>query len=160
MAKTLSLSLPRAGALTTILLATLLTLPIQVVTSQDTKSPPRFAYESNPLTDETLKTLLTSRGSDSFSPSVASLFAFDSSPTAPGDRLKSGACRVFPGDATWPAPEVWDGFDELLLRASVNSSGGLIKTIPLAAPCYENLGVLNSERCAAIQKGWSDGYLQ
>lgn len=45
------------------------------------------------------------------------------------DCLKSGACRVFPGDEAWPSQETWDTFGKLL-------GGVLIKTVPIAALCY------------------------
>jgi hypothetical protein len=44
-------------------------------------------------------------------------------------RTAPTGCKVFPGDAAWPADCVWDVLDQLV-------GGALIKTIPIGAPCY------------------------
>lgn len=116
--------------------------------AQDTK-PPLFTYEINTLTDETLVGLISSNNIST----SAALFAFDDPAVSTADRLKSGTCKVFPGDANWPSKSVWSDFNKLL-------GGQLIETVPLAAPCYQNLGVLDAEKCAGIQKNWADPYLQ
>lgn len=56
------------------------------------------------------------------------------------------ACRCFPGDSCWPAPSVWDDFN--------NTVGGrLIATVPLASPCHTP--TLEESECAAIQAAWT-----
>ena len=118
--------------------------------AQDTNQP-LFSYETNALTDGTLKSLIAS------TPGAAAndaLFAFDDARISTLDRLKSGACQVFPGGADWPSQAVWHVFDKLL------GEGALIETVPLAAPCYQNLVVFSTEKCAAVRSGWADPYLQ
>lgn len=110
---------------------------------------PLFAYETNALTDDTLKDFLDTSGAAT----DATLFAFDDERVSSADRLKSGACKVFPGDANWPSQDVWRVFDKLI-------GGALIETVPLAAPCYQNLGVYSSEKCAVIHANWTNAYLQ
>jgi len=114
--------------------------------------PPLFEYEVNSLTDEKLSALLETELKGN--PSVSALFRFGSngSVTSP-DRLKTGACKVFPGDANWPSLSVWDTFNGLL-------RGALIKTVPLAAVCYDDYGVYNAEKCAAVRDGFTNQYTQ
>lgn len=77
------------------------------------------------------------------------LFAFNTS----GPTIGSGECKVFPGDAAWPSPEEWDAFDELL-------DGALLKTVPIAAPCYQNWGVYDAGKCEALIGNWTSPYTQ
>lgn len=116
--------------------------------AQDTRQP-LFTYETNALNDDTLKSLINSSGISS----DAALFAFDDERVSTSDRLNSGACKVFPGDTNWPSQATWRDFNRLL-------GGALIETIPLAAPCYQNLGAFSAEKCAAIRSNWTDPYLQ
>ncbi len=62
-------------------------------------------------------------------------------------------CKVFPGDAAWPSDSVWASFN-----ASVG--GALIKTVPLAAPCYKNWPQYDAAKCAQIEANWHDPHLQ
>ncbi|KAK3346469.1 hypothetical protein B0T25DRAFT_624894 [Lasiosphaeria hispida] len=109
---------------------------------------PLFTYETNPLTDDTLRSFLDASGL--FVDDV--LYAFDDERISTADRLRSGACKAFPGDANWPSQADWRVLHTLL-------GGALIKTVPLAAPCYQNLGVFSTEKCAAIGSNWTNGYL-
>jgi len=122
-------------------------------------SHPLFDYEVNSLTDEKLSALLqrtTTQDDGGTHSNLARLFGFgnSSSPVNAG-LLKSGACKVFPGDEAWPSQSVWDGFDHLL------GVGSLIKTVPLAAVCYRSMqGVYDAGKCAAVQEGFTNQYTQ
>ncbi|KAK3322960.1 hypothetical protein B0H66DRAFT_473490 [Apodospora peruviana] len=113
------------------------------------KRQPLFAYEENPLTESTLRNLIINKG---VGHGDAHLFAFDDGSVLDPNRLKRGACKVFPGDAEWPSDEKWDALDQLV-------DGALIKTIPLAAPCYPNLGAYDVEKCTAVVNNFSIPYL-
>ncbi|KAI1866703.1 uncharacterized protein JN550_007556 [Neoarthrinium moseri] len=65
--------------------------------------------------------------------------------------LDSGECRTFPGEADWPSDQEWDSFDDLL-------GGALIPTVPIGAPCYQNWGVFDKEKCAAVTKNFPNPY--
>jgi hypothetical protein len=109
---------------------------------------PLFEYETKFLTKEGLENLLAEAGVSDDAP----LFAFDDgTQTNPG--ASRPACKVFPGDTEWPSQSTWHNFDELLGEA-------LIKTVPVAAPCYENLGVYDAEKCAAVRDSFADPYFQ
>lgn len=69
---------------------------------------------------------------------LASLSAEDSSLLSFGDSTSAAQpkhggrakdCKVFPGDAEWPSEAAWDVLNRTL-------GGALIKTVPIAAPCY------------------------
>lgn len=104
--------------------------------------PPLFDYERKKLTNEILSKLSSEN---------ARLFSFDDDGVAPETR--SGFCKAFPGDDTWPSMKIWDQLDQL-------TDGALIPTSPLAAPCYKNWGVYNQAKCASITANFSDPYLQ
>ncbi|KAI4704725.1 hypothetical protein J4E89_009602 [Alternaria sp. Ai002NY15] len=75
---------------------------------------------------------------------VVSLFGFDNEEeTTHG--ISSGQCKVFPGDSDYPEESVWSTFDNLL-------GGALIKTTPIAAPCYKDSAWndYNEAKCADI----------
>lgn len=82
----------------------------------------------------------------------AQLFAFD---TSSGDLSKrTRSCKVYPGDAAWPASFVWDIFDIL-------TGGALISTVPLAAPCYANWPhYQNAAECLYITNDWTNSTIQ
>jgi hypothetical protein len=103
-----------------------------------------FAYEKKQLTDEAIAQL---------SSEEQKLFGFDDSAVNSGLFRRSGECKTYPGDDTWPSEETWDKFDAL-------TDGSLIPTVPLAAPCYSNWGVYDSAKCAAIAAKFTDPYLQ
>jgi hypothetical protein len=118
--------------------------------AQNTRKHPLFKYEDESLTDEKLSELLQTKGS----PQTSHLFRFGNGSTPNPDWLKSGACRVFPGDEGWPSQSVWDTFNKLLGRDA------LIKTVPLAAPCYQNLGVYDTAKCTTVRETFSNQYTQ
>jgi hypothetical protein len=81
----------------------------------------------------------------------ASLFAFDSNITL---EKRSSGCKVFPGDWNYPSILVWWIFDLLL-------GDRLIKTVPLAAPCYNDWpSEENAALCTTITNNWTDSYMQ
>ena len=55
-----------------------------------------------------------------------------------------------PGDSMYPKDIVWDIFGLLLGPKS------LIKTVPLASPCYTNWGDESASKCAYIDANWSN----
>lgn len=83
---------------------------------------------------------------------LTSLFAFDDITVANITERSSSQCKVFPGDALWPQEWIWDIFDILL-------GGALVKTIPIAAPCYPG-PYQNAARCATVVNNWTDSALQ
>lgn len=85
-----------------------------------------------------------------------SLFGFgdDSASTTNRRPISSGTCKTYPGDALWPSDDLWDIFDFLL-------GGALIKTKPVASPCYDEFGNYNESQCAWLNSNWSnDSYFQ
>lgn len=62
-------------------------------------------------------------------------------------------CKVFPGDSAWPSDEAWAKFGEAV------GPGALIKTVPLASPCY-NGPLYDASKCAALTADWTDSFLQ
>jgi hypothetical protein len=98
---------------------------------------PLFEYETKRLEDIYIP------------PGHADLFAFDTT----GPIVSSGDCKPQPGDYAWPSAATWDAFDEAL-------DGALIRTVPLAAPCYEDWGVYDSKKCESILSNWTNPYLQ
>lgn len=67
--------------------------------------------------------------------------------------IKNNTCKVFPGDAEWPSPQVWGRFNQTL-------NGALIQTVPLGAACYPDWPEYNPERCNAITTRWTNSTLQ
>jgi hypothetical protein len=113
------------------------------------RAHPLFEYEEKSLTDKTLQESIdkTNVADD------AHLFSFDDGRHANPDRPRKGACRAFPGDPEWPRERTWDSFNKLL-------GGALIETVPVAAPCYRNLGVYDAEKCATVRNSYTDPYFQ
>src|SRR5690349_21447305 len=72
--------------------------------------------------------------------------AFADAP-APAAAKGGRQCKVFPGDAAWPSDAVWKTFN-----ASVG--GALIKTVPLAAPCYKSWPQYDAAKCAQVTANW------
>lgn len=122
-----------------------------VVASSADKSPayPLFEYEKSPLTERSLPQLLKGAGARD----LASLFAFDDESDASTNPVAEGACKAFPGDASWPSERTWKTLNKLI-------GGALIETVPIAASCYRNLGVYDAEKCAAVRNSWSSPYFQ
>ncbi|KUJ17541.1 FAD-binding domain-containing protein [Mollisia scopiformis] len=57
-------------------------------------------------------------------------------------------CKVFPGDALWPSDAQW-----ALLNSTTD--GALIKTIPLASPCYPG-PLSNTDQCSYLTANWAN----
>lgn len=85
---------------------------------------------------------------EAFPAEAAPLFAF-STPSP----LKDAKCKVFPGDSKWPNDDTWAFLN------STTSNGGLIKTIPIAAPCYAG-PMHNEDICNYVTNQWSNSSLQ
>lgn len=81
-------------------------------------------------------------------PEEATLFNF-SNPDSPRKDLK---CKVFPGDTEWPSDHQW-----ALLNKTTN--GALIKTTPIAAPCFAG-PLYDADKCAYIASQWTNSSLQ
>jgi hypothetical protein len=77
---------------------------------------------------------------------------FDFASNNPSPRRSTSTCKVFPGDASWPGDVKWS-----LLNHTVG--GALIKTIPVAAPCYPGL-FYDADGCAYITAQWTNSSLQ
>jgi hypothetical protein len=114
-----------------------------------------FPVEAVQLTDEVLKVA----DSQTEEVDVLALFGFQNSTdttTAAARRAKrSGACKAFPGDWNYPKSLVWSIFDLLL-------GGALIKTTPVAAPCYKT-SVWNDydeAKCADLSARFTAAELQ
>jgi hypothetical protein len=81
----------------------------------------------------------------------ASLVSFPRSDTP---ARTNTACKVFPTDASWPSDAQW-----ALLNKTVN--GALIKTVPLASPCYISpFSDFNTNECTYITAQWTNSSLQ
>lgn len=110
-----------------------------------------FASETIQLTDAVIANLTALDLSD------ISLFDFPAVNSATTRKRSSNAttiCKTYPGDALWPSTELWEEFDILL-------GGALIKTVPLASPCYHDYGNYDEARCDWLTANWSnDSYYQ
>lgn len=107
-----------------------------------------FTSESSQLTDAVIANLT------SLELSNITLFGFPSSSSNETKRSIPGSCKTYPGDFLWPSALVWQVFDLLL-------GGSLIKTIPVASPCYDNYGNYDEARCTWLANNWAnDTYFQ
>ncbi|KAH8884410.1 isoamyl alcohol oxidase-like protein [Thozetella sp. PMI_491] len=114
--------------------ANAVTVPIGPRQSTSSNSSvPYFDWETQQLSDAQLAA--------AFAPTVA-----------PAAAKGGQQCKVFPGDAAWPSDAVWSNFN-----ASVG--GALIKTVPLAAPCYKNWPQYDPVKCAQVTANWHDPHL-
>jgi len=81
---------------------------------------------------------------------LTALFGFEKtsqSSRKPGDRPR---CKAYPGTPEWPPAIVWKAFDLIL-------GGALVKTVPLAAPCFNSWpSERNDTRCAFINAHWKE----
>ncbi|KAK3987469.1 bifunctional solanapyrone synthase [Cladorrhinum sp. PSN332] len=110
---------------------------------------PRFTWESgtNQLTDASLAGITTSNPN-----SDTSFLDFDSeADQLSRRRLPLPRCKTFPGDLLWPSQTIWNLFNFTL-------GGALIKTVPLAAPCYNNTGLYSASACQTVRDRWSDPF--
>ncbi|KAF4632911.1 hypothetical protein G7Y89_g5206 [Cudoniella acicularis] len=100
-----------------------------------------FQWEALQLTQSVLTNLTNLELTD------AALFNFPTTSSA-----STSQCKVFPGDANWPSNATWEVLNLL-------TGNALIKTVPLAAPCYSSWPEYNVTACAAITASWSDPHL-
>jgi hypothetical protein len=114
-------------------------------TTVSTDSTAYFEFETVQLTDESLSTL------DS---NTAALFRFYNETDTSANLAKRSACKVFPGDPSWPSNSTWETVNRVL------GNNALIKTIPLAAPCYDAWGDYNLTECDRLTANWTNSYLQ
>jgi len=105
-----------------------------------------FGFETLQLTDEGLSQL---------DENTSALFQFDNDDEATDglERRGSGSCRVFPGDSLWPSDFIWNVFNLVL------GNNALIKTVPLASPCY-NGPYYNAAKCAVLYANWTNSIIQ
>lgn len=82
-----------------------------------------------------------------------SKFAFPSGSRESAAKKSRSRCKTFPGDKDWPRDEEWDVLNIL-------TGGSLIKTVPLAAPCYNGWPQRDAAECAYIQSKWTDPLFQ
>ncbi|CAK7226599.1 hypothetical protein SBRCBS47491_006286 [Sporothrix bragantina] len=110
-----------------------------------------FTSESVQLTDSVLANLTA------LNLSSIDMFTFDDASAASKRSNKckrSTQCKVMPGNLLYPISLVWDIFGLLL------GPGALIKTVPIASPCYTNWGNQNAAKCAFLDANWSnDSYI-
>jgi hypothetical protein len=97
-----------------------------------------FPYETIQLTDANVASLSTDE---------ALTFGFASDSIGFASR-----CKTFPTDASWPSVAKWN-------LLNTYTGGALIKTIPLAAPCYPGQ-LYNAAKCTYITTNWGNSSLQ
>lgn len=117
-----------------------------VASATATATAPPFPYETVILTDQDVQDHPELDFDDVI---YADL---DSVNTVERRGLFSKTCKVIPSDRSWPGSLVWGLVDVL-------TGGGLIKTVPLAAPCYKGQ-YYNAAKCASITANWTDSDLQ
>ncbi|KAM5350689.1 hypothetical protein ACJ41O_007194 [Fusarium nematophilum] len=100
--------------------------------------------ETHQLTDAVLANL-TDLGLTNIS-----YFYFDEDTAVKKRSLAS--CKTYPGDLFWPIGIAWQVFDLLV-------GGALIKTKPIASPCYDDFGNYNAAKCESIGSQWTDSLL-
>ncbi|KAF6834701.1 FAD binding domain-containing protein [Colletotrichum plurivorum] len=118
--------------------------PIAVAGMKDTVES--FEEELVQLTDAVLANLTELQLSS------VSLFQFGDDSSVEGRPIEAraqGRCKTFPGDFLWPHDIIWKLFDVLL-------GGALVKTVPIAAPCYDSFGVKNPSECAFLTANWGN----
>ncbi|KAH6603688.1 fad fmn-containing isoamyl alcohol oxidase [Trichoderma cornu-damae] len=101
---------------------------------------PLFGYETVRLTDDSLRHIRVP-------PHLSRIFSFDTAAPA----IRPGECKPLPGDANWPSEEEWAALNDAL-----GGEEALIKTVPLAAPCYKEWQVYDEDRCEELERDWAD----
>lgn len=82
------------------------------------------------------------------------VFQFDNGDDVKLNGRGAGAdCKVFPGDSAWPSDAAWAKFGKAV------GPGALIKTVPLASPCY-NGPLYDAAKCDALTANWTNSFLQ
>ena len=115
--------------------------PVAEIVSAD---PTLFKFESVQLTEDALSTL---------NESAAALFAFDDATQTSTTRRRSSGCKLYPTDTLWPSPPVWTLLNWVLGKNS------LIKTVPLASPCYVGWAY-DAAKCASLLSNWTNSHIQ
>ncbi|RAO72946.1 uncharacterized protein BHQ10_008958 [Talaromyces amestolkiae] len=107
-----------------------------------------FSFEATQLKPEVIANLtaLNLTGIEYFN------FGNASSTTARRD--SSAACKAFPGDSAWPTDTIWSVLDLLL------GGNALIKSVPVAAPCYSDWDQYNTDECVDITSQWNSPEFQ
>lgn len=110
-----------------------------------------FDSETVQLTEQTL----ISANAQTNVTDVLALVGFENDTDSEATELsrRSGVCKTFPGDLNYPKSLIWSVFDLLL-------GGALIKTTPIAAPCYESSGVYDEAKCADVLNRFTTANLQ
>lgn len=121
-------------------LATAFVIPATEITGEQL-----FHWETVQLTQAMLINLTN------MSPSDIELFDFPKPSTSPAATISE--CKVFPGDANWPSDVSWKVLNTV-------TGDALIRTVPLAAPCYLEWPEYNAAECASITSQWIDPHLQ
>ncbi|KAM0285056.1 hypothetical protein ACHAO9_008887 [Fusarium lateritium] len=106
-----------------------------------------FSEEAFQLTDDSLSAL------DDIDSKHASLFY----PENVSQRRNTGShssrkCKTFPGDSLWSSNTVWRLFDRV-------TGGALIKTVPIAASCYNDYGSYDKSLCSHVVDQWTNSSL-
>lgn len=102
-----------------------------------------FEFETLQLTDDGLAGL---------DDKTAALFQFGDE-TGATKRGVSGSCKVFPGDNMWPSTWIWSALKLVL------GHDALIKTVPLASPCYAGEHY-DRTTCENMYTNWQDSRIQ
>lgn len=113
------------------------------------------AYPQEPATDSTkLFDFEKSQLTEDILSKLDGVFQFDNGDDVKLNGRGAGAeCKVYPGDSAWPSDAAWAKFGEAV------GSDALIKTVPLASPCY-NGPLYNAAKCEALTANWTNSFLQ
>ncbi|KAI9651291.1 hypothetical protein NHQ30_001329 [Ciborinia camelliae] len=122
------------------------TLSPATTTVVSTATPALFSSEVIQLTEGVLENVASSINNAS----ISDLFAFETNSTV--SKRATKACKLLPGDDSWPVTSIWNTFDNLL-------GGALIKTTPLAAVCYPDRPEYNETKCASVTADWQHSEL-
>ena len=107
-----------------------------------------FGSETSQLTSDVIANLTD------LTLSNISLFDFASTTSGSTDKRSTPSCRAYPGSHDWPSDKAWKVLDLLVGRA-------LIKSVPLAAPCFNSWPkVRDEETCAYIKAHWPESRFQ
>ncbi|KAH9211451.1 FAD binding domain-containing protein [Leptodontidium sp. 2 PMI_412] len=125
--------------------ATVAPAVLEVDASSSNATADLFPSETLQLTDAVIANLTDLELSN------ITLFSFEDSPA---NKLRKrtifGKCKTYAGDFLYPSTLVWKVFDVLL-------GGALIKTVPYAAPCYDDFGNFNKAKCDFLTSNWANG---
>ncbi|KAJ8108141.1 hypothetical protein OPT61_g8375 [Boeremia exigua] len=125
----------------TVALNTSITPAAATVSTDSPAGAKLFEVEAVQLTEEVLQEISAQTSDTDLLALVG--FGDDTDSDVATLSRRDGACKTFPGDGNYPKPTTWSTFDRLL-------GGALIKTTPIAAPCYKSSGVYYEAKCADI----------